>query len=312
MNGEPWSEYYRPETIKECILPDRIKEKLESFIVKGSIPNFLFFGTSGTGKTTSAIAIAKELGVDYLYINASLESNIDTLRVKIKHFASSMSLINNGRKIVILDEGDYMSRGKFQPALRGFMQDFSKNCAFIITCNYKHKIIEPLHSRCINIDFSFNKSEYKKLMGEFFNHTIRILDRESIKYDKKVISNVIKFHFPDFRRILNELEGYSSSGIIDSGILSLLSDSRMSDLITYLKEKDWSAMRIWVENNSDIDPENLYKKLYDMCDLYVDRNSRTSLILILNNGDINNSMVSNKEINTVATLTYMMRDLKFI
>jgi len=309
--GEPWSEFYRPKTLKECILPDRLKNKLQDFVDMGSVPNLLLHGSAGTGKTTSALAMCDEMGIDYLYINASLEGNIDTLRVRITQFASSKSMLQSGRKMVILDEGDYMSKAKFQPALRGFMQDYSKNCGFIITCNYKQKILEPLRSRCINIDFTFKKEEYKDLMMQFLLRVNDILDLENIKYDQKVIAGVIKFYFPDFRRVLNELQGYATSGEIDTGILSVLSDSRLTELLVLLKEKDWTGMRQWVTTNSDIDAISLYFKLFQACDLYLEPDSRPQLSLILREGERDDSMVVNKEINTIATLTYMMRDLEF-
>ena len=310
--GEPWSEFYRPATLKECILPNRIKNKLQDFVDMGSVPNLLLYGSAGTGKTTAAIAICEELDINYLYVNASLNRNIDTLRTKITQFASAKSILKSGRKMIILDEGDYLNRDSFQPALRGFMQDFSKNCGFIITCNYRQKILDPIQSRCINIDFTFKKAEYKVLMEQFFKRTIEILEKESIKFEPKVIAGVIKFYFPDFRRVLNELHGYSSSGSIDTGILSLLSDNRLTELLYLLKNKDWGKMRQWVTTNADIDSNMLYDKLYRACDLYIEKDSRPKLTIILGKGQVYDSMVVNKEINTVTTLTYMMRDLEFI
>ncbi len=232
-----WVEKYRPKTIEECILPDALKKTFQDFVNQKKIPNLLMAGTAGVGKTTVARALCEEIGCDYIIINGSDESGIDVLRNKIKNYASSMSL-SGGRKVVILDEADYLNPNSTQPALRGAIEEFASNCSFIFTCNYKNRIIDPIHSRCTVIDFKANGSK-AKMAGQFFKRVENILQTEGINYEKEVVASVITKHFPDNRRILNELQRYAAGGTIDKGILASVSEIRMTELITALKDKDF-------------------------------------------------------------------------
>ena len=257
-----WVEEYRPKTIDDCILPTSLKTLFKSFIKKGELSNLLFSGTPGIGKTTVAKALCEELNCDWIMINGSEEGGIDVLRNKIKNFASTVSL-SGGKKVVILDEADYLNPQSTQPALRGFMEEFHKNCGFILTCNYKNRLIEPLHSRCSGVDFRIPKGEINKLCTQFFKRVKSILDEEAVKYDDKVILELIKKHFPDFRKLINELQRYSVSGVIDAGILVNVSDENLKTLINHLKAKDFTEMRKWVVHNLDNDPVKIFRKIYD-------------------------------------------------
>ena len=257
-----WVEKWRPRTISDCILPAELKNTFQEFVNQDNIPNMLLSGTAGTGKTTIARALCEELGCDYIVINGSEESGIDVLRTKIKDFASTVSLAGK-IKVVILDEADYLNPNSTQPALRGFIEEFSKNCRFIFTCNYKNRIIPPLHSRTTVIDFKLNKEDRPVVAAKFFKRLQEILTAENVTFDNKVVAELLNKHFPDYRRVLNELQRYSSSGVIDAGILSSISDDNIKELLTSLREKDFKKMRNWVVNNLDNDPNVLFRKLYD-------------------------------------------------
>ena len=257
-----WVEKYRPNRLEDCILPDELKNTFQQFINQQNIPNLLLSGSAGVGKTTVAKAMLEELGADYIVVNGSLHGNIDTLRNEIMAFASTVSFAE-GRKYVILDEADYLNPQSTQPALRNFMEEYSKNCGFILTCNFKNRIIEPLQSRCSVIDFLFPKKLAPSLAGSFFTRVKTILDQEEVKYDEKVLAEIIQRHFPDWRRVLNELQRYSVSGIIDVGILSNSSQNAFKSLIALLKGKQFSDMRKWVAQNIDSDPTSIMRQLYD-------------------------------------------------
>jgi DNA polymerase III delta prime subunit len=305
-----WVEKYRPQTIDECILPDSMKKTFREFINSGELPNFLFCGGAGVGKTTVAKALCNEIGAEYLFINGSEESGIDVLRSKIKNFASSVSL-TDAKKVVILDEADYLNANSTQPALRGFIEEFSNNCRFIFTCNFKNRIIEPLHSRCAVVEFKIENSEKPKIAGDFFKRVKNILQTEGIESDLKVVAELITKHFPDYRRILNELQRYSVSGIIDSGILVNLGDESYVELIKNLKAKNFTEVRKWVGKNSDIESTELFRKLYDKAIDYLEQGSIPQLVLILAEYQYKAAFVADREINTMAALTEIMAQLKF-
>jgi DNA polymerase III delta prime subunit len=247
-----WVEKYRPSTIDECILPSGMKTTFKDMVKGGELQNMIFTGTAGTGKTTVAKALCNELGLDFILINGSEQGNIDTLRGKIRQFASTISF-QGGYKVVILDEAEYLNPQSTQPALRGFMEEFSKNCRFILTCNFKNRIIEPLHSRCAVYEFSLNKSTLAKLAGDFHQRMMWILKQESIEFDEKAVADLIIKYSPDWRRVINECQRYSSSGKIDSGVLENVGDASYDKLMLALKNKEFKAMRTWVVNNIDTD-----------------------------------------------------------
>jgi len=304
-----WCEAYRPQTIDDCILPESIKTMFKNFVEKGEISTLLLHGGAGSGKTTSAKALCKELGADVLFINASLENGIDILRNKISQFASSVSLTGS-KKVVILDEADYTNPQSFQPALRGFVEEFSSNCRFILTCNFKHRLIEPIHSRCSCIDFTIPVNEKPKLANDMFNRVCSILENENVDYNKTVVAKLINKHFPDFRRTINELQRYSTSGKIDSGILVDISKESVKELIKFLKEKDFKEVRKWVSVN-DMESSTLFRELYDLSSVIIEPQSIPQLILILADYGYKSSFVVDKEINTMACLTECMANLKF-
>ncbi len=298
-----WVEKYRPRTIRDCILPDNLKNTFQEFVDQDNIPNMLLSGTAGTGKTTIARALCEELGCDYIIINGSEESGIDVLRTKIKDFASTVSLAGKV-KVVILDEADYLNPNSTQPALRGFIEEFSKNCRFIFTCNYKNRIIPPLHSRTTVIDFKLGKEDRPVVAAKFFKRLTEILEQENITFDKKVVAELLNKHFPDYRRVLNELQRYSSSGTIDEGVLVNISDANLKELIAALREKDFKKMRTWVVNNLDNDPNVLFRKLYDV--LMPEVVQVPQLILLLADYQYKAAFVADAEINLVACLTEIM------
>ena len=305
-----WVEKYRPNTIDDCILPLQLKKDFEEILKQGELQNLLLTGTAGTGKTTVAKALCKQLDLDYLLINGSEESGIDTLRNKIKQFASTVSL-QGGYKVVILDEADYLNPQSTQPALRGFIEEFSANCRFILTCNFKNRVIEPLHSRCSVIEFNIPKKEAERLCSVMMARLMHILDAEGIKYEAPVLAELIMKHVPDWRRVINELQRYSVSGVIDSGILVQLSDTSLNDLMIFLKEKNFKQMRKWVADNMDSEPAALYRKVYDNMYDYVDSSSIPQLVLILADYQYKNAFVADHELNTVACLTEVMAGVKF-
>jgi len=306
-----WVEKYRPQTISETILPENLKQTFQEFVNQGNIPNLLLSGSAGCGKTTVARAMLEELGCDYIVINGSLNGNIDTLRNEIMQFASSVSLMG-GRKYVILDEADYLNPNSTQPALRNFMEEFSRNCGFILTCNFKNRIIEPLQSRCSVVEFKIKKTDVPALAAQMMKRLCYILDTESVVYDKAVLVELIKKHYPDWRRVINELQRYSATGKIDSGLLANITESSYKDLVRFLKEKDFTNTRKWVAENIDTDATAIFRTLYDTASQYVSKNSVPNLVLILAKYQYQAAFVSDHEINLTACLTEMMIDLEYL
>ena len=305
-----WVEEYRPKTIDDCILPDSLKTLFKSFIKKGELSNLLFSGTPGIGKTTVAKALCEELNCDWIMINGSEEGGIDVLRNKIKNFASTVSL-SGGKKVVILDEADYLNPQSTQPALRGFVEEFHKNCRFILTCNFKNRIIEPLHSRFSNIEFKVNPKDKPKLASRLFERAVYILKEQNVSYEDKVLVELITKHFPDFRKLINELQRYSVSGSIDAGILVNVSDENLKTLITHLKNKEFSDMRKWVVNNLDNDPVKIFRKIYDTLYTNLEPSTIPHAVLIIADYQYKSAFVADQEINLVACLTELMSQVKF-
>lgn len=305
-----WVEKYRPKSVDDAILPKHLKKTFKDILKTGEIPNLLFTGTAGVGKTTVAKALCNELGLDYLLVNGSEEGNIDTLRNKIKHFASTVSL-QGGYKVVILDEADYLNPQSTQPALRGFIEEFSNNCRFIMTCNFKNRIIEPLHSRCSVVEFNIAKKDMPDLCGSFMKRVGTILDGENVEYDQAVIAELIMKHMPDWRRVLNELQRYSVSGKIDTGILVSLSEVSIGNLMSAMKDKNFKKMRQWVTDNIDQEPAALFRKVYDNMAEYVEPQSIPQLVLILADYQYKNSFVADHELNMVACCTEIMAGVNF-
>ena len=305
-----WVEKYRPNRLEDCILPDELKNTFQQFINQQNIPNLLLSGSAGVGQTTVAKAMLEELGADYIVVNGSLHGNIDTLRTEIMNFATTVSF-SEGRKYVILDEADYLNPQSTQPALRNFMEEYSKNCGFILTCNFKNRIIEPLQSRCSVIDFLFPKKLAPSLAGSFFTRVKTILDEEEVKYDEKVLAEIIQRHFPDWRRVLNELQRYSVSGIIDVGILSNSSQNAFKSLIALLKGKQFSDMRKWVAQNIDSDPTSIMRQLYDSSSEVIKPSSIPQLVLLIGEYQYKSAFVADQEVNLVAFLTQVMADVEF-
>lgn len=298
-----WVEAYRPRTIDACILPSGIKEYFKQIVQAGDIQNILLCGSAGTGKTTVARALCEELNTDYIVINGSEESGIDVLRTKIRSFASTISFTGN-TKVVIIDEADYLNPNSTQPALRGFIEEFASNCRFIFTCNFKNRIIAPLHSRCTVIEFKIPKQERAEMARDFYRRVFKILNENNVPSDPKVIAKVIEKHFPDFRRTLNELQRYAQSGSIDEGILVNLQDTNMQDLVQSLKNKDWKQMRAWVVSNLDQDPVLLFRKIYDTIVPLTDQVPQ--LVLTIADYQYKSAFVADQEINLVACLTEIM------
>ena len=305
-----WVEKYRPKTIEECVLPDALKQTLSEFISKGDIPNLILSGGPGVGKTTAAKAMLDELGLTYMFINGSEESGIDVLRTKIKNFASTVSL-HGGRKYLILDEADYLNPQSTQPALRGFIEEFHKNCGFILTCNYKNRLIPPLHSRCSVVDFTVPKSEKKELAEQFFRRVMNVLVIEEVKFEPKAVAEVINKFFPDWRRVLNELQRYSVSGRIDAGILVDISEVNIKELMQSMKQKEFTNVRKWIVNNIDNDPTRLFRRLYDNLYDYMDGSSIPHVVVILGEYQYKAAFVADQEINMLACLTEIMSRAKF-
>ena len=304
-----WVEKYRPQTIEDCILPDATKATFKEFLKKGEVPNLLLCGTAGTGKTTVARALCEELGCDYIVINGSDEGRqIDTLRTKIKSFASAISF-ENKTKVVIIDEADYLNRESVQPALRAFIETFSENCRFIFTCNYKQKIIDPLHSRTTVIEFRTDKKDQPVLASKFMKRMKFVLDAEGVTYKDKVLAELLMKYIPDYRRVLNELQRYSSSGTIDEGILSNISDINTKDLISSLKDKDWKKMRQWVANNVDTDPQGIFRYIYDS--LLPEIKTVPQMVLLIADYQYKAAFVADQEINLTACLTEIMASIQF-
>jgi DNA polymerase III delta prime subunit len=304
-----WAQKYRPTTIEDTILPAEIKKSFQRFVDEKNIPNLLLTGRAGIGKTTVAKAMLDQIGADYITINGSLKGNIDTLRTEISDFASTVSFAG-GRKYVILDEADYLNPQSTQPALRNFMEEFSKNCGFILTCNFKNRIIEPLHSRCSVVEFKISNKDRPKIAMQFFKRVCNILETEGVEYDKSAVAELVQTYFPDWRRALNELQRYSSTGRIDKGILANKSDDSFNNLIDLMKEKNFTAVRKWIADNNDIDSAVLYKSLYDLLPTRADSTqSIADAIVILAEYQYREAFVANSEINRVAALATIMAEV---
>ena len=307
MSEYLYVEKYRPHKIEDCILPDRLKKVFQEYVTKGDIPNLMLTGTAGCGKTTVAKAMCEEIGCNFLFINSSDERGIDTLRTKIKGYASTVSL-TGGRKVIILDEADYLTP-EAQAGLRGAIEEFSENCSFIFTCNFKARLIDALHSRCSVIDFALKGDEKAKMASQMFKRLANILTEESITYDKDVLGKIVQRYFPDYRRTLNELQRYSTSGNIDAGVLSQVESVRkLDDLIKALKEKDFSTMRKWVVNNSDIDQSRIFRSIYDNLCTYLKPESVPQAVVNLAKYQYQAAFVADQELNLVACLTEIMCD----
>ena len=305
-----WVEKYRPKTIADTILPAELKATFQQFVDQKNIPNLLLSGSAGCGKTTVARAMLEELGCDYIIINGSMNGNIDTLRNDIQRFASSVSF-TGGRKYVILDEADYLNANSTQPALRNFMEEFSKNCGFILTCNFKNRIIEPLHSRCSVIDFKISKKDLPDLAAQMMKRLITILNEQGVDYDKAVVAELLKKHYPDWRRVINELQRYSATGKIDSGLLANIQEASIKGLVKNLKDKGFTDARKWVAENTDGDSVAIFRTLYDTASEYLTKASVPQLVLILAKYQYQAAFVADHEVNLMACLTEIMMDCEF-
>ena len=308
-----WYEKYRPATISECILSDSIKGTLSDLTKDGKVPNLLLSGSAGVGKTTVARALCEQTNSDYIIINGSDEGRmIDTLRTKMTQFCSTISLSGSSRKVVIIDEADYSNPDSVQPAMRGFIEKFAENCSFIFTCNYKNRIIEPIHSRCAVVDFVLSKDEKPEIASKFMERCKHILSSENIDYDERVVAQLINKHFPDFRRVINELQRYSSSGNIDSGILANIGELNLDQLISSLREKNFQNMRKWVATNVDNDPATVYRKIYDKLYEVLEKSSIPQAVLIIASYQYKSAFVADQEINLVACLIELMAECEFV
>lgn len=305
-----WCEKYRPQKIEDCILPPGLEKTFKELVQTGKLPNMLFTGTAGLGKTTVAKALCNELDLDYIVVNGSEEGNIDTLRGKIRQFASTISL-HGGYKVVILDEADYLNPQSTQPALRGFIEEFANNCRFILTANFKNRIIEPLHSRCSVYEFNTSKKEMANLAARFFKRMEFILEQEQIQYDTKAVADLIIKHAPDWRRVVNECQRYGISGSIDSGVLKNLGEASYDQLFKHLKNKDFKGMRQWVVNNIDTDASAIFRAIYDRMQENVKPQSIPPLVLILADYQYKHAFVADHELNVVACMTDLMANVEF-
>lgn len=305
-----WVEKYRPKTIEETILPESLKHTFQQFVDQKNIPNLILSGPAGVGKTTVAKAMLEQLGCDYIVINGSMDRNIDTLRTTIQTFASSMSLIG-GRKYVILDEADYLNSNSTQPALRNFMEEYSSNCGFILTCNFPNKIIPPLHSRCSLVDFKLTKKDFKDIAAQFYKRAVGILKENDIPFDKAVVGEFIKKYYPDWRRILNELQRYSATGQIDAGILTSLQEVSVKQLITNMKDKNLTAVRKWAAENSGNEQTAIFRKFYDTANEYFSPAGVAQMITIIGKYQYYAAFVADPEINLASCLTEIMIECDF-
>jgi DNA polymerase III delta prime subunit len=307
-----WVEKYRPRKIADTILPTALKKTFQQIVDSGEMQNMLFTGTAGLGKTTVAKALCNEIGCDYIIINGSEEGNIETLRGKIKQFASSISL-TGGYKVVILDEADYLNPQSFQPALRGFIEEFANNCRFILTCNFKNRIIEPLHSRCGVYEFNTTKKDMAGLAGQFMKRLEYIMQEESVQYEPRVVAELIMKYAPDWRRVINEIQRLASSNnkSISAGVLDSTSNSSISPLVVALKEKNFKQVRSWVVNNQDVDTATVFRKLYDSMNETVQPQSIPQLVLILADYQYKDAFVADHELNMVACMVEIMASVNF-
>jgi DNA polymerase III delta prime subunit len=304
-------EKYRPTTVNDCILPERLKKSFQEYVNRKEIPNLMLTGSAGVGKTTVAKAMCDEIGVNHLYINASENRGIDVLRTTIRNYASTISL-SGGKKVIILDEADYMTPDA-QAAMRGAIEEFAENCTFIFTCNFKSKLIDAIHSRCSVIDFALRNDEKKEMAAQLFKRLQFILTQEKIAYDKAVLAKIVEKFFPDYRRTLNELQRYGASGSLDAGIVAQLSDIRkISDLVKHLKEKNFGEMRKWCVANSDIEPARIYRKIYDGLYEYMKPHSIPQAVVTIGKYQYQSAFVADQEINLVACLTELMVDCEYV
>jgi len=305
-----WVETYRPKSVEECVLPEELKKTFLAIVASKEIPNMILCGSAGCGKTTVARAICNELDVDYLFINASENGNIDTLRTKVRDFASSVSF-SNSKKVVILDEADYLNPNSTQPSLRGFIEEFASNCRFILTCNFKNRIIEPLHSRCAVIEFKIPKKEKAKLSAEMFKRVCGILTTEKIKFEPGAVAELISKHFPDYRRILGELQRYSSTGTIDSGVLVKYGDIDIKSLIDLMKSKNFTEVRKWVAVNTDVEHSVVFRKLYDGLVEYIEPQTIPAVVMVLAEYQYKMAFSTDHEICMSACLAELMLSANF-
>ena len=310
MKNFIWVEKYRPMTVSDTILPASLKTTFENMLATGELQNMLFTGTAGLGKTTIAKALCRQLGLDYIVINGSEEGNIDTLRGKIKQFASTVSL-EGGKKVIILDEADYLNPQSTQPALRGFIEQFSDNCRFILTCNFKNRIIEPLHSRCGVYEFNTTKKQMAGLAGQFMTRLEQILAAEQVTADKALLAEVIMKYLPDWRRVINECQRFSINGKLDTSIINTSDHNQYNDLLKHLKNKDFKKMRAWVVNNIDVDASAIFRGIYDRMIDSVQPTSIPQLVLILADYQYKNAFVADHELNIVACMTEVMSNVEF-
>jgi DNA polymerase III delta prime subunit len=300
-----WAQKYRPRVVDECILPEATKTLVKDLIAKNEVTHMLFSGGPGMGKTTLAYAIANELDSDVLYINAALEAGIDLMRTKVMQFASTVSLSDTGPKIVIMDEADGIKIDA-QNGLKAFLEQFSSNCRFIFTCNVKHKIIEPIRSRCLVVDFSFESNEKQKIAAAFYKRIVNILEQENVQFDKKTVAKLVEKNFPDFRKTLNELQRYSVSGVIDSGILVNHTEETFAPLFEAIVKKDFASARKWVGQNDDIDPALIFRTIFEVAEKKMQKQSIASLILILADYGYKSAFCVDQQVNTMACILEVM------
>ena len=312
MDNTLWVEKFRPKQIEDCILPTEIKTTFQSIVDSGEIPNLLLTGSPGIGKTTVAKALCNQLDCDSIMINGSDEGRmIDTLRTTVVNYASTVSL-SGGKKVIIIDEADYMNKDSVQPALRGVIEEFSKNCRFIFTCNFKNRIIPALHSRCSVVDFVISKDSKPTVAMQMLENVKWILNEEKVKFDEKILADLILKYFPDFRRVINELQKYSLNGVIDDGILKLSSDENFNELFVALKGKDFSGMRKWVAQNIDNDHVRLYRQIYDTLNKRFEKRSIPQAVLTIADYSYKSAFVADQEVNMVACLTELMLECEFV
>lgn len=311
MEHLSWALKYRPTKVVDCVLPDRIKKIFQNYVNDGQIPDLLLYGTSGVGKTTIAKAMCNEIGCDFLFIAASNETGIDTLRTKIQNYGSTISL-SGGRKVIIMDEADYMNANSLQPALRTAMEELGKNCSFIFTCNHKNRIIKELHSRCASIEFKLQNGEKTQMASQFMDRIKYILVQENIPFDNQTIAALILKHFPDFRKTLNELQKYASqNGAVNEGVLKQLNNVELKELMAFLKDKEFNKVHKWVKTNSDNDPYTIYRQIYDGAANYLTPISVPQIILILAKYQYQAAFAADGEIQLIACLVEIMLECQF-